>query len=460
MQMGYGLYQEQSMKLVMTPELRQAITILQFSALDLLDYINQQLSENPVIEPLDMEINRQTETKNTNDGTGDVDWSEYIRASSQGDYVGSNVRSHENEYNPLDWVVRNDHSLERHLSEQLSYIKELPEIIREVSKYIIGNLDEKGYLELALEQVAQTLNVDLEEVEQALWIVQSLEPRGVGARDLKECLIIQLEYAGEKDSLAFAIVEKYLTDLADGRISKIAGDLQVTPQDIQVAADFIRSLNPRPGSDYYRDEPRYIIPDVTVEKVEDEYIILVNDSTSPRLSISSHYERLLKQDENAKKYIHDKMNSALWLIKSIEQRRMTIYKVTEAIVKEQREFFEKGIAYLKPMNLKEIADIVDLHESTISRATNNKYVQTPRGVFELKYFFSSGLTTASGDATSSESVKAKLKQFIDQEDRKKPLSDQKLCELLNETGIEISRRTVAKYREELGILSSAKRKRY
>ncbi|MEW9669453.1 RNA polymerase factor sigma-54 [Ammoniphilus sp. 3BR4] len=460
MQMGYGLYQEQSMKLVMTPELRQAITILQFSALDLLEYINQQLSENPVIEPLDMEMNRETEIKSSSSATGDVDWSEFIRDRAQGDYAGTSIRSYENEYNPLDWVARNDVSLEKHLLEQLSYIRQLPESIRETAKYIIGNLDEKGYLELALEQVAQTLGVDLEAVEQALWVVQSLEPRGVGARDLKECLIIQLEYDGKKDSLAHAIVEQYLMDLAEGRISKIAGELQVTPQEVQEAADVIRTLNPRPGSDYYRDEPKYVIPDVTVEKVDDEYIILVNDSTSPRLSISSYYERLLKEDGHAKKYIHDKMNSAMWLIKSIEQRRMTIYKVTEAIVKEQKEFFEKGIACLKPMNLKEIAEIVDLHESTISRATNNKYVQTPRGVFELKYFFSSGLTTANGDATSSESVKAKLKQLIDKEDRKKPLSDQKLCELLNEAGIEISRRTVAKYREELGILSSAKRKRY
>lgn len=457
--MGFGLYQEQSMKLVMTPELRQAITILQFSALDLIEYINQQLNDNPVIEPLDMEFSPKVEHK-TDSSPTDLDWAEYIRARAQGDYSVPSIRSSESEYNPLDWVVRNDVSLEKHLREQISFMKGLSPEVRRIAEYMIGNLDEKGYLELALEQIAQTLKADLEEVEQALFVVQSLEPRGVGARDLKECLVIQLEYAGLKDSLAFAIADKYLYELADGKISKIATELQVTPQEIQEAADVIRTLDPRPGLHYHRDEPKYIIPDATVEKVEGEYIILVNDSTTPRLSISSYYERLLKEDGQAKKYIHDKMNSALWLIKSIEQRRMTIYKVTEAIVQEQRDFFDKGISSLKPMTLKEIADIVDLHESTISRATNNKYVQTPRGIFELKYFFSSGLSTSNGEATSSESVKAKLKELVDKEDRKKPLSDQRLCELLNEEGITISRRTVAKYREELGILSSAKRKRY
>lgn len=457
--MGFGLYQEQSMKLVMTPELRQAITILQFSALDLIEYINQQLNENPVIEPLDMEFSPKVEHK-AEATPSDMDWAEYIRARAQGDYSVPSVRSSESEYNPLDWVVRIDVSLEKHLKEQISFMKGLSPEVRRIAEYMIGNLDEKGYLELALEQIAQTLKADLDEVEQALFVVQGLEPRGVGARDLKECLVIQLEYAGLKDSLAFAIVDRYLSELADGKISKIAAELQVTPQEIQKAADVIRTLDPRPGIHYHRDEPKYIIPDVTVEKVEGEYIILVNDSTTPRLSISSYYERLLKEDGQAKKYIHDKMNSAMWLIKSIEQRRMTIYKVTEAIVKEQKDFFEKGIGSLKPMTLKEIAEIVDLHESTISRATNNKYVQTPRGVFELKYFFSSGLSTSSGEATSSESVKAKLKELVDQEDRKKPLSDQRLCELLNQEGISISRRTVAKYREEMGILSSAKRKRY
>ncbi|HJV47191.1 MAG TPA: RNA polymerase factor sigma-54, partial [Bacillota bacterium] len=301
---------------------------------------------------------------------------------------------------------------------------------------------------------------DLEDVQQALFVVQGLEPRGVGARNLRECLTIQLEYQGLKDSLSFQIVEEHLPDLAEGKINRIASALGVSTRQVQEAIDQIRTLDPRPGARYHREEVRYIVPDVTVEQIEGNYIVIVNDAVTPRLSISRFYERLLTEENEAKKYIHEKMNSAQWLIRSIEQRRMTLYRVTEAIVDEQCEFFNQGIDRLKPMTLKEIADIVGLHESTISRATNNKYVQTPRGTFELKYFFSSGLSTSSGDAASSESVKKKIKQLIAQEDRKKPLSDQQLSDILNKQGICISRRTVAKYREEIGILSSAKRKRY
>ena len=460
MQIGYGLHQEQTQKLVMTPELRQAITILQLSALDLVEYLHQQLNENPVIEPIDIEPQPASTSEVQPDrvGPAEVDWKEYFRDHQE--YPKSYSKTNESESNPLDWVIKNETSLEKHLTEQLSYLKKLSEPVKRIAKYIIGNLNEKGYLDLAVEQIAETLHVELEDAQQALFVVQGLEPRGVGARNLRECLIIQLEYQGKKDSLSFRIVEDYLDDLAEGKISKIAAGLQVSPRQVQEAIDHIRSLNPRPGSSYHREEVRYIVPDVTVEQVEGNYIVLVNDSVTPRLSISRFYERMLKEENEAKKYISDKMNSALWLIRSIEQRRMTLYRVTEAIVNEQREFFDHGIGSLKPMTLKEIAEIVGLHESTISRATNNKFVQTPRGTFELKYFFSSGLSTSSGEAASSESVKKLIKQLTREEDRKKPLSDQQLSDILGEQGICISRRTVAKYREELGILSSAKRKRY
>jgi RNA polymerase sigma-54 factor len=447
MQMGYGLIQEQALKLVMTPELRQAITILQFSALDLVEYINQQMSENPVIEAAGK---MQPE--------GDF-WKEYWRDRSL-NRINYSSQSNESESNPLDWIAKNDVTLEKHLLEQLAYLRKVPARTIRVAKFIIGNLDDRGYLELAPAQIAGTLQEEVEEVEQALFLVQSLEPHGVGARNLKECLLIQLEYAGKRNTLAYKIVEDYLDLLAEGKISRIATKLEITPKEVQTAVDSIRLLRPRPGSLYHRDEPRYIIPDVTVENVAGDFVILLNDAATPRLSINSYYEKVSQQYEEAKKYIHEKMNSAMWLLKSIEQRRMTIYKVTEAIVREQRDFLEKGISYLKPMTLKEIADKVGLHESTISRATNNKYVQTPRGVFELKYFFSSALTTTGGDSTSSESVKAQIKALVEQEDRKVPLSDQKLMDILKEKGVFISRRTVAKYREEIGIPSSAKRKRY
>jgi RNA polymerase sigma-54 factor len=458
MQMGYGLFQEQSLKLVMTPELRQAITILQLSALDLVEYLNQQMNENPVIEPLDNEPNSHAEVPPERNGPAEMDWKEYFRDHQE--YPKTNGKTNENGSNPLDWVVKNEASLEKQLIEQLSYLKKLDQGIKRIAKYIIGNLNDKGYLDLALEQIAATLKSHHEDVEQALLVVQGLEPHGVGARSLKECLAIQLEYSGLKESLMFQIVENHLTDLAEGKINKIANEQQVSLRAVQDAIDHIRTLDPRPGSSYHREEVRYIVPDVTVEKVEGNYVIFVNDSVTPRLSINRFYEQLLQQETEAKKYIQEKMNSALWLIRSIEQRRMTLYRVTEAIVEEQREFFEQGIDFLKPMTLKEIAEIVGLHESTISRATNNKYVQTPRGTYELKYFFTSGLSTSSGEATSSESVKKQLKKIIQQEDRKKPLSDQHLADILNDQGICISRRTVAKYREELGIGSSAKRKRY
>jgi len=459
MQMGYGYYQEQSMKLVMTPELKQAITILQFSALDLLDYIHQQINENPLIEPLNIELTPPVEDKQEPSPT-DIDWAEYIRAKAQGDYSVSSVRSMEREYNPLDWVARNDLSLVQHLLQQLTYVRGVTLSVRKICEYMIGNLNEKGYLDVTLEHIATALKVDQEEVEQALLVVQGLEPHGVGARDFRECLMIQLEYAGEKTSLAYQIVDRYLRELAEGKWNKIASELKVPLLEVQAAADSIRKLDPLPGSHYHPFQAKYIIPDVTVELIEEKYMVLVNDSLTPRLSISRFYDKLLQQEGDVKKYIQDKMNSALWLMKCIEQRRMTIHRVTEAIVKEQQAFLEKGIAYLKPMTLKEIANRLELHESTISRATHNKYVQTPRGIFELKYFFSSGLSTSTGDAASSESVKAKLKEYIQQENRENPLSDQKICERLHADGIFISRRTVAKYREELGILSSAKRKRY
>ena len=458
-QMGYGLYQEQTMKLVMTPELRQAITILQFSALDLIDYIHEQMNENPVLEPMNMELAPPVEAKHEL-SPPDIDWTEYVWARAQGDYSIPAIRSAKDDYDPIDWVSGNEISLDQHLLEQLAFIRGIPLSVRKVCEYMIGNINEKGYLELSLDHITTLLKVDLEEAEQALFIVQSLEPRGVGARDLQECLQIQLEYAGEKQSLAYRIVSKHLSDLAEGKWNKIGAELRVSLTHIQEAIDLIRTLNPRPGSRYQQHVSNFIIPDATVELVEGEYIVLVNDTTSPQLRISRFYKKLLQQEGHVKKYVHDKMNAALWLIKSIEQRKATIYRVTKAIVEKQREFFEKGVACLKPMTLKEIAQMLELHESTISRATHNKYVQTPRGMFELKYFFSSGLSTSTGDATSSESVKARMKELIQQENRKKPLSDQKICEQLQAEGISISRRTVAKYREELGILPSVKRKRY
>jgi len=458
MNMGLGLYQEQTLKLVMTPELRQAITILQYSAADLVSYLQEQANENPMIELQEASVEiapAQVERPAT-----EVDWKEIVSNRATGDYSSSKIES---TYNPFDTIHRDTTTLYEHLESQLGYVRGFTPLQRKIALFLIGNLDEKGYLDIALEEAAARLQTSVIEIEDVLSVLQYFDPVGVGARSLEECLLLQLRHQGLDDDKLALVVQHHLQDLANNRYQRIADQVGCTIRDVQEMADVIRSLNPRPGAAFSHTDTRYVIPDVTVEKVEDDYIVLVNDVAAPRLKINSFYERMLRQQKNqeeAKQFIHEKLNAALWLAKSLEQRRLTLMRVTQAIVDMQRDFFDYGIHHLKPMTQKEIAEHVNLHESTISRATSNKYVQTPRGIFELKYFFTSALSTASGEAASSESVKRRIKALIEQEDRKQPLSDQKLSEILKEEGIEISRRTVAKYREELMIPSSAKRKRF
>ncbi|AMA71795.1 MULTISPECIES: RNA polymerase factor sigma-54 [Aneurinibacillus] len=467
MQMGFGLYQQQTLKLVMTPELRQAITILQYSAVDLLEFLRQQVTENPI---LDMsERHRELTTtdiaiekkKNNHD---DIDWKDYARANATGDetYYQKSMGTAQ-DYDPFNFISAGGTTLEENLLEQVAMLKDVTPVEKRILNFLIGNLNESGYLTISEAEAADILNTNVEKIEEMISLLQTLEPVGIGARSLAECLLLQLKAKPEENTLAMAIVEHHLEDLAEKRYQKIASSLKVTPQEVQQAADYLRTLNPRPGAEFAQGTPRYIVPDVTVEKVEDEYVVMVNESSTPNLTINRFYQRMLQKDEvdTVQRYIQDKLNSALWLIRSIEQRRMTLYKVTQAIVEEQRDFFEKGPSGLKPMTLRDIAEKVGLHESTISRATSNKYVQTPRGLFELKYFFTTGLNRVDGGAASSVlSIKEKIKALIDAEDKKKPLSDQKITDILVKEGIEISRRTVAKYREEMNIDSSSKRKRF
>jgi RNA polymerase sigma-54 factor len=295
-------------------------------------------------------------------------------------------------------------------------------------------------------------------------VIQGFEPVGVGARSLEECLLIQLEAKGFKDESLDYVIKNHLNDLAENKIQYIAKSIGLTVLQVQAMADLIRTLDPKPGMAYSSGEQiRYVVPDVIIEKEDDGYEIVTNDSTIPSLKVSSYYMNLVKNnkdDEDLQKYLNDKYNSALWLIKSIEQRKRTIFKVSEAVMKLQTEFLEKGEKYLKPMTLKQIADAVGVHESTVSRSINGKFIQTPRGVYEIKYFFSSGVGSGSGEGLSSNSIKTFIKEIIDGEDPKKPCSDQDMVEILSEKGIEISRRTVAKYRESMNILSSSKRRRY
>ncbi|RAT98555.1 RNA polymerase factor sigma-54 [Brevibacillus sp. Leaf182] len=457
MNMGLGLFQEQTLKLVMTPELRQAITILQYSAIDLISYLQDQANENPVF---DLEVAGEVASAKAEKPAPEIDWKEIVGNRATGEYGSS---KNESTYNPLDHVQQGAETLYEHLERQLGYVKGFSSLQKQIALFLIGNLDEKGYLEITLEEASARLGAEMLEIEDVLSVLQHFDPVGVASRSLEECLLLQLGHLALDDEKIVQVVRNHLQDLADNRYQRIADKIGCTPQDVQAMADLIRTLNPRPGAAFSTVETRYVIPDVTVEKVGNDYVVLVNDVAAPRLKINSFYEKMLSQQKSqdeAKQFIHDKLNAAMWLAKSLEQRRLTLMRVTQAILDMQREFFDRGIHFLKPMTQKEIAERVGLHESTISRATSNKYVQTPRGIFELKYFFTSALSTSSGEATSSESVKRRIKALIEQEDRKSPLSDQKLGEMLLTEGIEISRRTVAKYREEMLIPSSAKRKRF
>jgi len=312
--------------------------------------------------------------------------------------------------------------------------------------------------------VQESLDPVLEEAERAMEMVQAMDPPGVGARDLRECLLTQLRTRGQQESLAGRVVDEHLDDLEHKRYPQIARAVGVSTAVIQEVAECIGELEPKPGHQFNDEPPQYIIPDVILESIDGQYHISINDEDLPRLRISPLYRKLLAakdaDGDDAREYILSKFKSAIWLMRSIEQRRRTIYKVTECIVHKQREFLDKGIAYLKPLRLREVAEMVSIHESTVSRVTTNKYIQTPRGIFELKFFFSSGLDTDGKDQASAKSIKARIREMVEHEDSKKPLNDQKIADALAGEGVKIARRTVAKYREELGILPSSLRKQY
>ncbi|HEU4963134.1 MAG TPA: RNA polymerase factor sigma-54 [Bacilli bacterium] len=446
MQMGYGLWQEQSQRLVMTQELRQAITMLQFSSLELLEYLEGELAQNPVIE-----------------ADSPIDWAELAR--QQRESYRAEQPAHNRAQQEYDRAanIRQGVSLVEHLHDQL-HLLSLSAEERRIGDYLIGNLDENGYLTLALPDCAEALGVSVSAVEQGVEQVQSLDPTGVGARTLAECLRLQLAEKENVPAAIYPLIDDHLEDVAQGRITRVAQALHVTPAAVQKMVDLLKTLDPKPGRRYSTDTPAYIIPDVTVEKVGGEYVVVVNDRSLPKLRINEFYRGVLNEKEGqpkeTKEFITSRLNGALWLLKSLEQRRQTIYNVTTAIVELQRRFFDMGVSGLKPLTLRQVAEKVGLHESTVSRATTGKYAQTPRGVFELKYFFSSGVQTASGEGASAESIKRKIRDLIAKETPKKPLSDQKIADLLTAQGIEIARRTVAKYREEDGIPSSSQRKRY
>ncbi len=468
-------------QLVMTPQLQQAIKLLQLSRMELEIVVRQELEENPILEEgadileekeeseaekeqeeLQPDSEEVQELKENPEEFNDVDWQTYLEGNhlsgtSSEMYEGDDDRpSYEN-------LLTKKSSLGDHLVWQLN-LGRIAADERVAAAEIIGNIDENGYLQATTEEIATGTGLSESVVERALKLVQEFDPPGVASRSLQECLLRQVQQLGMEDSLVERILEHHMAELETRKYPVIAKALEVSLDDVLGAARIISGLDPRPGRAYSQEDIHYITPDIFVYKIGEEYVVVLNDEGLPNLRINSFYRNALSGsanvDEKAGEYIQEKLRGAMWLIKSIHQRQRTIYRVTKSIVKFQKDFFEKGIEYLKPLVLRDVAEDIEMHESTVSRVTTNKYVQTPRGLFELKYFFNSGINTTVGASIASESVKSKIKEIVAGENIKKPFSDQKIVELLRQQGIDIARRTVTKYREMLGIRSSTERKRF
>lgn len=495
---------KQSLKLgqslVMTPQLQQAIKLLQLNRMEMQELINQELVDNPLLEevmetdqadedtdykekesleklesseaevPQGDEIQQPQAEDKMLDGKQEIDWEEYMDSFSSAPSA-PNTREVPDELPNYENMVSQGTDLVSHLKWQIS-VSNLTEKERVLAEMIIGNLSEDGYFTGSLDDIVRELNFDPEDAEEVLKLIQQMDPIGIASRDLRECLLVQAALLLPKDSLTTKIIENHLGDLERRNYAAVVKGTGAAMDDVIEAARRILELDPKPGRTMQNNsDTYYIVPDVYVYKVGEDYAIQLNDDGLPRLRVSSYYRKVLQQAKDeargkpgspgvTKAYIQEKLRSAVWLIKSIHNRQKTIYRVMESIVKHQRDFFEKGVHFLKPMVLREVAQDVGVHESTISRVTSNKYVHTPVGTFELKYFFNSGISTDGGAGdVASESVKEKIRMLISKEDAKRPLSDQKLVELLKDDSIDIARRTVAKYREGLGILSSARRKK-
>jgi RNA polymerase sigma-54 factor len=484
-------------QLVMTPQLQLAIKLLQMSRLELVESVRQELMENPVLE----EDSRDQVSDGENGGAqvasevagepvtlpdreaatedasaylpstpeekraSEIDWERYLENHTmQGPISGSGYRANEDLPNYEATLTRSGG-----LSEYLKWQAQMSDFVEEELRFtelVIGNLDERGYLTMegvapadVVPKLAAEAEIHPEDAEEVLKIIQRFDPVGVASRDIIECLMVQALHFG-MDQLVLDIIAKHIPDLEKRDYATISKALGVSLEEVYDVAQAIADLEPRPARGYSSEDAQYITPDVYVHKVGDEYYIVTNDDGMPKLRICRFYRAAMMGDKEAKEYIQNKLRSAQWLIRSIDQRRKTIERVTECIVNKQRDFFEKGIEYLKPMILRDIAEEIGMHESTISRVTSNKYVHTPRGLFELKFFFNSGIRRASQEDIASESVKQAIKRIIEAEDPNRPFSDQALVELLAKDGIVIARRTVAKYREMLNLLSSSKRKKY
>jgi len=468
-----------SQRLVMTPSLQQAIKLLQMSRLELQEVLTQEMVENPTLEEMEevSETERVEEQRDTQDAGvaaenapasekerdsfEEIDFNSYFEDYLDSAYNPRQYQEQPEEYS-LENVLTRPDGLPEHLTWQLS-MSDAPPAVRDIATYLVGNIDEDGYLRVSREDIRQAHFENDAEVETALALVRSFDPPGVGAFDLPDCLLMQLAALGVENELLERIIREHWAEFLNKHFVPLSKTLGVGMSEIQAAFEIIKNLEPKPGRKFSSERTIYVEPDVFVRKISDEYVIQLSEDGLPKLRISAAYRKLLRGGNGAigaeaANYLKDKMRSAIWLIKSLDQRQRTIYKVADSIVRHQRAFLDHGIEHLRPLVLRDVANDIGMHESTVSRVVSNKYIHTPRGLFPMKYFFHSGIDSSRGDDVSSLSIKNKISRIVEEEDPRKPHSDARITQKLRTEGIQIARRTVAKYREELRIPSSSSRK--
>jgi RNA polymerase sigma-54 factor len=474
---GQGMHQSQNLSLqqVLAPQLQQSLLILQAPLLELRNLVQQEMETNPVLEELANEVEEQqqqkTEEKKATSSDEefkaefdqlaklDDEWRDYMAQSSS--YSGRSQEQEDKRQFFFDSIATQE-TLQQHLMGQLNQTS-LNTDDRKTAEMIIGNVDDNGFLQTNPEEMSLNTGIPKDDFEHMLTLIQSFFPPGVGARDLGECLLIQLKREGKGSSLEYKIISEHMADLGKRRFPEIARRMGISVEQVQKCANNIAQLDPRPGAIFAQAPQNYVLPDVTVEKINGDYQVILNGEQIPHLRISNTYKDIMAQDGNGsevKDYIRDKIRSGKFLIKSIHQRQQTISNIAHQIVSRQREFFDHGSSHLKPMTMVQIADAVGVHETTVSRAISGKYMSTPQGVFEMKYFFTPGYQTATGESMSNTSVKEAILDLVKAEDGNTPLSDKEIVEILSKRGIPIARRTVAKYRTELNILPSNMRRKY
>ncbi len=470
-----SMSQQQRLQMVLAPQLRQSLEMLQVPIMELRNMIQQELETNPAIEDVetnDVSVEAEKPEQREDDNSEmdfdkefeilqklDDDWRDYFYQNLQNSSYSSDQA--EKRQFMLDSLPQTE-SLQEHLLNQL-HLTSMDEASQQIAEMIIGNIGDDGYMSADLTEMAETTGAELTHLEEILHVVQEFHPTGVGARDLRECLLVQLHRLGHENDLPVRIVDKFIDELAAHKVQVIARKLKHPIEEIQAAIETITSLDPRPGRLYSAEVAGYVLPEVIVQKIDGEYVVLVDDDQLPHIRISSHYRKLLRDPSTTAKvktYIRDRVRSGAFLIKSIHQRQKTIYRIASEIVSTQSAFLDNGLSHLRPLTMAEVADKVGVHETTVSRTVANKYMKTPSGIFEMKYFFTPGLKTADGTNVSNKTVKDLINTMVNNEDTAKPLSDQAIQNQLKETGIEIARRTVAKYRLMLRIPPSHMRRRY